>query len=595
MTPIRKTFTGLFIAGCLINSGCSLQQMVKMSKDQKLTVNPSPLEVHGDSVRFSVAAELPVKMLKKNKIYTANLAYKYKDQSINVGEIQFKAADFPNAKTTSPQITKNFSFGYNPSIGNGDLVAVGNASNLQMSKTKSTPELPIAKGLVTTSNLVKDIYNVSYAEHGYNNKEELVPTKLEFYFPQGSSQVQVKESKGSKGRFLDNFLVKKNVTRTVRIVGEHSPEGSETANSKLSEARAKSIEKFYKDKMKRLKQKPDSIEFVTKGIVQDWTGLKTILDTTDIISADQEAQILSIINGAGTFEEKEKQLQPLPSYSTLSNKVYPMLRTARTEILTVKPKKTDAQILELAKGISTGSVTADTLNDQELSFAATLTPSLEEKEAIFVAATKKNDSWASHNNLGAVYLLKAVKAGEKEEKAKFIEMAENQFNIALKGNNNAEAHNNLAVVHLMRGARGMALEEVNKAAQLPTNDSLMKGIMSTKGLLQIKEGKYDEAIESLSKAGETSDNIFNLALANLLKKNFDAAKSGFETVNKMAPNDAWGFYANAVTAANLNDVAAMNDKLKQAVQLNNQLGEKATVDLEFIKYWDSPEFKVAIK
>ncbi len=69
MTLNRQSVTvALMTAGMLAFYSCSLKQMVKMAKDQELTVTPSPLEVHGDSVAFDISASLPVKMLKKNKM-----------------------------------------------------------------------------------------------------------------------------------------------------------------------------------------------------------------------------------------------------------------------------------------------------------------------------------------------------------------------------------------------------------------------------------------------------------------------------------------------------------------------------------------------
>ena len=597
MTLTIKTPLALILTGVLAYQGCTLKQMIKLSKDQKLVVTPSPIELHGDSVKFDLAATLPLKMLKKNKIYTANTSYKYGDQKLDLGKIEFKASDYPNAKTQEPQTSKKFSFGYTPAITNGDVVVVGTASNLAQTKSKSSPELPIAKGIITTSRLVKDVYVVAYAEHGYNNKEELVPNKVEFYFDQGSSKLKVKETGGKKGKYIDAFVAKKNVTRTVSVVGNHSPEGREIKNAKLSEERASAIEKFYKARLKKYSKKgePETISFVTKGIVQDWEPLRATLDTTDFLTTEEEARIIELTNGSGTFEEKEKSIEQLPSYKKLLTKVYPLLRTAKTEILTIKPKKTDEQILTLAKGISSGSVSQDSLKDDELSYAATLTTDLKEKEGIYTAATKKNDSWASHNNLGAVYLENAARATDKSEITKFADMAETQFNLSLKAKQNAEAHANLAVVHMIRGARVLGLDEVNKAVVAEASDAVKKGAFGTKGILEIKQGSYDDAIQSFSKADETPGMIYNLALANLLKKNFPAAKSGFETVQNATPNDAWAFYAGAVTAARLKDAASLNTSLKKAVQLDSKLSAKAAGDLEFLDYWNSDDFKNDIK
>ena len=74
---MRKVVYSFLIIGALSFAGCTLPKMVKMSKEQQLTVTPNPLEVHKDTVAFDMAANLPVKMLKKGTVYTVNTFYKY--------------------------------------------------------------------------------------------------------------------------------------------------------------------------------------------------------------------------------------------------------------------------------------------------------------------------------------------------------------------------------------------------------------------------------------------------------------------------------------------------------------------------------------
>jgi tetratricopeptide (TPR) repeat protein len=599
MTLIRKTLLALVLGSTLLFNGCALKKMVKMAKDQQLTINPSPLEVHGDSVKFEMSALLPLKMLKKNKIYSVATAYKYADQKLELGSVEFKSIDFPKAKTEQPKIVHTFQFGYKPSIGNGDLVVKGTASNLTKSKNKSTEEMPVAKGLITTSRLVKDLYYSGYADHGYNNKEEYMPLVINFYFDQGKSVLKESEMHGKHGKHLDAFIAKKNVTRTVNIVGEHSPEGSETKNSSLADERAKAIEKYYKERMKHYQYhtKADSISFVTKGIVMDWGPLKALLDSTNYLNAEEKAQVLNIVNGGGSFTSKEAEIEKLPFYKKkILTHVYPRLRTARTEILVVKPKKTDAEISLLAKGIADGTIKLDTLNEQELAYAGTLTPILKEKEGIYMALTKKNDSWVSHNNLGAVYLEMAKKEIDQNQKMKLVDMALAQFDIAnKKKENSAIVITNMASGLAMKNMKPEAMVQLDKASTLDGNDDVKKGMNAVRGALEIKAGKYNEAIQSLSKAKETPEVLYDLALANLLKKDFSAAKSGFAQVTSLAPNDAWGFYLSAVTAARMKDEGTINANLKKAVALDRSLTEKAMSDLEFEQYWNSAGFKEAIK
>jgi len=65
----KGNFIYAVLIATLIFSGCSLSQMVKMSQEQELTVAPSPLELHGNTVDFDMSAKIPVKMLKKGKVY----------------------------------------------------------------------------------------------------------------------------------------------------------------------------------------------------------------------------------------------------------------------------------------------------------------------------------------------------------------------------------------------------------------------------------------------------------------------------------------------------------------------------------------------
>jgi hypothetical protein len=181
-------------------------------------------------------------------------------------------------------------------------------------------------------------------------------------------------------------------------------------NAKLSPDRAAAIEKFYRAEMKKYdyKGKADSINFILKPVIQDWTGFKDALSTYEGISSEEKAEYLNIINGGGTFESQEKSMKKLKTYRKVFKDVYPKLRTAKTEILVVKDKKTDAEMSVLSKQVVQGSLSADTLSFDEMMYAATLTPSLEEKAGIYEAATKKGTNWTAHNNLGAVYIAQAA-------------------------------------------------------------------------------------------------------------------------------------------------------------------------------------------
>jgi len=495
---MRKVVYSFLIFGALTLAGCTLPKMVKMSKEQQLTVTPNPLEVHKDTVAFDMAANLPVKMLKKGTVYTVNSFYKYGESELALDPIPFKAEEYPNSSTEQPRVTKSFSFAYQPAMKTGTLEVEGVASKGE--KSKKSERMPVATGVITTSKLVKPVYFAAYAEHGYNNQEELTPVIIpDFIFEQGRSVLRTSEIRSPKGKQLDAFIAAKNATRTVTITGTHSPEGAERINSKLSPDRAAAIEKYYRQQMKKYDYKgmADSINFILKPVIQDWTGFKSELDAYTGITSEEKAEYLNIINAGGTFEDQEKQMKRLKTYKKVFKDVYPKLRTAKTEILTVKEKKTDAEISVLAKQITQGSQSADTLSFEEMMYAATLTPSLEEKAAIYEAATKKGTNWNAHNNLGAVYIAQAIE--NPTNAAALADKAQAQLEIAARLKDAPEVQANLASVQMIKGNAYAAYNHASKAISGGLQGDNAAGVNGVKGAAEIVRADYAAAVSRVER------------------------------------------------------------------------------------------------
>ncbi len=591
---MRKVVYSFLIFGALTLAGCTLPKMVKMSKEQQLTVTPNPLEVHKDTVAFDMAANLPVKMLKKGTVYTVNSFYKSGANEIALEPIPFKAEDYPNSKVEQPKVTKSFFFPYQPNMKTGTLEVEGVAS--KGTKTKASPRMPVATGLITTSKLVKPVYFAAYAEHGYNNQEELVPVVIpDFIFEQGRSVLRTTEIRGAKGKELDAFIASKNATRTVTITGTHSPEGAERINSKLSPDRAAAIEKFYRGQMKKYdyQGKADSINFILKPVIQDWNGFKDALAAYDGISSEEKAEYLNIINSGGSFEANEKQMKSLKTYRKVFKDVYPKLRTAKTEILVVKDKKTDAEISVLGKQVTQGAVSADTLSFEEMMYAATLTPSLEEKASIYEAATKKGSNWNAHNNLGAVYIAQAI---ENEGNASDLaDKALAQLEIAARIKEAPEVHANLASVHMLKGNAYASYNHASKALGAGLSGDNAAGLNGVKGAAEIVKAQYAAAVSSESAAANTADNLFNKGLAQLLNKDYQNAMTSFQEATSKDSNLAVAYYGAAVASARLGNADAVVSNLSSAVKGEPSLKEAALSDLEFTKFAATETFRNALK
>jgi len=591
---MRKVVYSFLIFGALTLAGCTLPKMVKMSKEQQLTVTPNPLEVHKDTVAFEMAANLPVKMLKKGTVYTVNTFYKSGASEVALEPIPFKAEDYPNSKVEQPKVTKSFSFPYNPAMKTGTLEVEGVASKGE--KAKASARMPVATGLITTSKLVKPVSFAAYAAHSYNNQEELVPVIIpDFIFEQGRSVLRTSEVKSAKGKQLDAFIASKNATRTVTITGTHSPEGAERINSKLSPDRAAAIEKFYRAEMKKYdyKGKADSINFILKPVIQDWTGFKDALSSYEGITSEQKAEYLNIINGGGTFESQEKQMKRLNTYRKVFKDVYPKLRTAKTEILVVKDKKTDAEMSVLSKQVVQGSLSADTLSFDEMMYAATLTPSLEEKAGIYEAATKKGQNWTAHNNLGAVYLAQA--AENTSNAAALADKALAQLEIAQRINDAPEVQANLASVHMLKGNAYAAYNHASKALSSGLTGDNAAGVNGVKGAAEIVKGQYGAAVSSESSAVDNADNLFNKGLAQVLNKDYQNALTSFKEATSKNSNLARAHYGAAIASARLGNADGVVSNLTSAVQADPSLKEAALSDLEFTKFAATEAFRNALK
>lgn len=581
------------IIGAITFSGCTLPQMIKAAKEQKLEINPNPLEVHKDTVVFDMTGNLPVKMLKKGTVYTLNTFYKYGENELALAPAEYRADDFPNSSTEEVKVTKNQVFAYKDDYKVGTVEVQGVAS--KGTKAKTTPRLTLATGIITTSKLVQNSYYAAYAGHGYNNQEELIPVVIpDFIFERGRSVLRTSEIKADKGKQLDAFIASKNVTRTVTITGTHSPEGAERINTKLSEERAKAIEKFYRAQMKKYDYKgaADSIKFILKPVVDDWTEFKNALAAYDKITSDEKSEYLNIINGGGSFETQEKAMKKLKTYNKVFKDVYPGLRTAKTEILTVKDKKTDAEISVLAKQITSGQASADALSFEELMYSATLTPSLEEKVAIYEAATKKGSNWNAHNNLAAAYLQSAMQ--NSANASGLVDKAAAQVEIAAKLNESPEVHANQATISLWRGNPYKAYSHATKALRGASND-VTRGVNGVKGASEIYMANYSSAVSSTSSALDTDVNLFNKGLAQLLNKDFSNAASSFAEATRKNSNLAIAYYGAAVAAARSGNGDAVVSNLTSAVRIDSGLKDKALTDLEFAKFATTEAFRNALK
>ena len=581
----------------ILISGCNpLKKMIALSEQQQINVNPNPIELAGSEVSFDVESTLPVGMLPKGTSYTLNFDF----EGTQVGSVEFRASDYPNSTSSVSKNTKTITVAYDPSLmgGNpGKLNVKGTAKVVATGKSLDTESSDVADGVNTTITFTRATnIPTPTAYPGYTDAEETEVTTVDFYFNQGSSYLRGSEKKSDRGEQFSAFVAEKNMTKGVNITGAHSPEGSTKVNESLAGRRANAIEKYYRAEMDRYDYKDEAggINFDLLPVVENWDALRRALRASTSLSREDRSQIGAIINGGGSFVDKEKSLSKLSSYKTLMKEVYPDLRTARTEVTTVIEKKPNNEILAIAQNIVSGESSSEALSHGELLFAGGLTPDLSEKAAIYGAAVKWGGTWQAHNDFGAVHIMLAKQEEEgSESQLKLLEAAKTQLDISNNKKENAESHLNLAAIAAMQYDWNLANEHINKAAGLDL--TYAEGMYNmAKGTILIPLGDYENALNHLNKVGQRGWAKWRKGIVQLMSYNFDEAKKEMAALRKQFKESGWkengGIdYVHAIISAREGDSNAVAENLKTALSKdeNGMLKERLVNDVEFINFSDA--------
>lgn len=96
------------------------------------------------------------------------------------------------------------------------------------------------------------------------------------------------------------------------------------------------------------------------------------------------------------------------------------------------------------------------------------------------------------------------------------------------------------------------------------------------GTLLTNKGQYAQAVQSF---GDVKSN--NAAVANILNKNYSAAKSILDAVKD---KNAMTYYLAAIVAARTNNATGVGENLRKAIGMDSSLKNKALNDLEFAKF-----------
>jgi Tfp pilus assembly protein PilF len=551
----------------LLLTGCNgLGKMLKKQKDFKYTVSPNPLEMHGDSIQFSVNGKFNPKLFAKKVTLTVTPVIKSAS-----GEKTLKPIELVGEKAVGSGQKINYSsggtfnytsekFAYEPSMRNAkvEVRAVGKAKK----KEKNFDPVELADATITTPLLVRN------DEKGIMAKDAFVKVVSDnqtthIYYTINQSNVRPSEMKTDEMKAINEFI-SKNLNspyyefKGISVSAYASPDGETDKNENLAKDRAKSgsaalMSEFSKNKNKEITFGKTKEQYQIVTTKEDWEGFKSSMEASTI--ADKEL-ILRVLTMYPDAEQRRKEIKNLSkTYVELADKILPKLRRAEISINVDKKSRTDEEISKLATSYP------DSLSIEELLYAgANLTNDINTKVQIYQAAEKQYGSdWRGSNNLGVALLMqnKVAEAGEAFKRAE--KASDGQTAVA----------NNLGIIEAKNGNRVAAMELYNKAGGSPETKYNM-------GILEIRNGKYSDA---LSNFGDFKGH--NKALAQLLSGSATAVK---ETIDASNEKDmAYSFYLKAVASARSGNNAEAISNLKTAVEKDGALKSYAKDDAEFIK------------
>jgi tetratricopeptide (TPR) repeat protein len=561
---LRTIGAGLSVA-VILTSCDGLGKMLKKQKDIKYTVSPNPIEMHGDSIQFSVNGKFNPKLFAKKVTLTLTPVVKSA-----TGEKALKPIVLVGEKATGSGQkigytsggTFNYTsekFAYEPSMRNAkvEVRAVGTVKK----KEKKFEPVELADATIVTPLLVRN------DEKGIMGKDAFVKTTpanqiAHVYYTINASNVRPAEMKSEEMKAVNDFI-SKNLSspwyefKGISVSAYASPDGETDKNENLAKDRAKTgsaavMSEFTKNKNKEITFGKTKEQYQIGTTKEDWEGFKSLMEASTMADKDLILRVLTMYTDA---EQRRKEIKNLSkTYVELADKVLPKLRRSEITINVDKKSRTDEQITKLMTS------NPDSLSIEELLYGANLTNDLNTKVQVYTSAEKQYGSdWRSSNNLGVAYLMqnKVTEAGAAFKRASALNAS------------SAEINNNLGIIEAKNGNRIAAMDLYKKASGTPEAKYNM-------GILEVRNGKYSDAVSNF---GDYKGH--NKALAQLLAGTPGAVKETVDASNEKEM--AYSYYLKAVAASRGGNNADVLSNLKTAIEKDGALKAYAKDDAEFVK------------
>ncbi len=569
MKKIRQNYLISTIIAALFMSGCAgLSKMRDDANTVGYEVKPNPLETHGGEVAVTVDTRFPAKYFNKKAIVVATPVLRY-----DGGETEYESTTLQGEKVDANNKLISYDGGsytysgtvpYNPDMLQSELIVKFSAS-IKDNTPVEYESSKIADGVIATATLVQtDPKTVLMPDQFKRITPETYQADIHYVINRSNvrsselraDDVQKLEEDMSAAEVAENKEIK-----NAEISAYASPDGPLDFNTDLSEDRESTAQRY----LERAFRDNEITEAETENFLslmstpEDWNGFRELMEASDIEDKDLILRVLSMYSDPVVREREIKNISQ--AYEEIADKILPQLRRSVMTVNVDVIGKSDDEITDLA------NTNPDSLNVEEILYAATLTDDLAAKASIYEDAARIYPGCIrAHNNLGTVYLQMDKLAEAKTSLEKAQEIDDN------------------AVVKANLGAVALAEGDIETAEQILTSAmSAGSEVSYNLGIIKIIQGDYSAAVNYFG-----NEPSFNAGLAQLLDGNYDGAVA---TLNQLGDvDDAWVYYLKAIAGARGGNNSVVFSNLRSAVSLDSSIKEYAQKDAELLKLADDETF-----
>jgi tetratricopeptide (TPR) repeat protein len=574
MKKNRLNYLTIIIVAAFIISGCA--GLTKM-RDDSATVNykvtPNPLVSQAGQVKVSGDVTFPEKYFNKKAVVTATPVLKYDGGQVEYPTTTLQGEKVEGNDKVIPYAGGSYSYSgtiaYKPELAKSELF-INYSARIKDKEPVEFGSVKIADGVIATELLVKvDPQGASMKDNFVRITPESYTADIHYLI--NKSDVRKTELKSDAIKSFEQSLKDVKATTNKQIKGAKisayaSPDGAVDLNTKLSANRETSAEKYLRKAFKDGKiTEAEAADFLKMlSTPEDWDGFKSLMEKSNIQDKDLILRVLSMYSDPDVREKEIKNISA--AYKEIAEEILPQLRRSVMSIDVDVVGKSDEELLNLAL------TKPDSLNIEEILYAATLTNKLNEKEAIYKAAAANNPQCVrAANNLGYVCL----QEGKLDDAKKALDAAK-----ALK--DDATVKCNLGAVALAQGDLKTAEELLTSA--MSAGDAANYNL----GIIKLKQGDYAAAVNYFGNKPS-----FNAALAQMLNGSNDKA---IATLNQLGDvKDGWVYYLKAVANARGGVADGVVSNLRQALSLDSSIKAYAQKDAELIKFADNADVKALLQ